>query len=68
MSELKDTQKIKVVALYEQTPKQVEPELIPTIKIAYFWPQKVKKKLPIKQIKFKARIEGDIENICCSAT
>ena len=28
----------------------------------------VAKKIPFNQIKLKARIEGDIENKCCSAT
>ena len=40
--------------------------LNPTIKIAYFLPQKAKK-IPINYIKSKAKIDGDIENVCCSA-
>ena len=54
MSELKETKKIKVVALYEQTPKQFEPQnslLLP------------KKKKNLNQIKLKAKIEGDKENL-----
>ena len=35
MSELKETKKIKVVALYEQTPQQIEPDPNPTQKIAH---------------------------------
>ena len=41
--------------------------LTSTIKIAIFLPQKAKK-IPLYKIKFKARIKGDIENVCCSAT
>ena len=44
MSELNETKKIKVIALYEP------------------------KKISLDQIKLKARIERDIENICCSTT
>ena len=65
MSELKEIKKIKVVALYEQTQKQVEPN--PNPRNSLFLPQKPKN-LPLNQIKLKARIEADIENICCSAT
>ena len=42
MSELKDTQKIKFVALYEVTPKQYEPE--PNPQNSLFLPQKAEKK------------------------
>ena len=58
MSELKETKKMKVIALYEWTPKQFEPD--PN-------PQKAKKK-PLDQMKLKARIEEKLGNICCSAT
>ena len=66
MSELKETRKIKVIALYEQTPKQFEFDPNPQ-KPSFFAP-KSQKKLPLNQIELKARIEGDIDNICCSAT
>ena len=62
MSELKETQKIKVIALYELTPKQFEPD--PNPQISLFLQQK----LTLNQIKLKARIKGDKENICCFAT
>ena len=65
MSELKETKKIKVFALYEQTKKQFEPD--PTPKNRLFLAQQSQKKLPINQIKSKAKIDGDIENVCCSA-
>ena len=65
MSELKKTNKIKVFALYEQTKKQFEPEPNPKNSL-FFCPTKPKK-LPINQIKSKAKIDGDIENVCCSA-
>ena len=66
MSELKETKKIKVVALYQYTPKQVEPDPNPKNTLC-FCPKK-QNKIPLNKIKLKARIEGDIENICCSAT
>ena len=66
MSELKERKKIKVVSLFEQTPKQVEPD--PNPKNSLFLAPKSQKELRLKQIKLKARIEGAIENICCSAT
>ena len=50
MSELKETNKMKVIALNEWTPKQFEP-------------LKKLKKNPLNQMKSKARIEGDKENI-----
>ena len=59
MLEWKETKKIKVVALYEQTPKQVEPD--PNPKNSLFCP-----KSPKNLDKIKARITGDIENICCT--
>ena len=65
MSELKETKKVKVAALYEQTQKQFEPDLNPQ-KSLFCAPKKAKKQ-PLNQMKLKARIEGDIENICCSA-
>ena len=61
-SEWNETKEIKVVALYELTPKQFEPD--PNPQISLFLQQK----LTLNQIKLKARIERDIENICCSAT
>ena len=66
MSELKETKKIKFVALYEQIPIKLEPD--PNPKNSLFFVPKSRKKLPLNQIKLKARIEGDIENKCCSAT
>ena len=52
MSELKETKKIKVVALYEQTQKQFEPDPNPQNRI--FWPQKRKKNtLKLDKIKGK---------------
>ena len=66
MSELKETKKIKVFPLYEQTTKQFEPE--PNSKNCQFFVQQSQKKLPINQIKLKAKIDGDIENVCCSVT
>ena len=65
MSELKETKKIKVFALYEQTKKQFEPD--PNPKNSLFLAQQSQKKLPINQIKSKAKNDGDIENVCCSA-
>ena len=61
MSELKEGKKIKVVTLYEQTQKQFEPD--PNPQNSLFW----SKIGPLNQMKLKARIEGDIENICCFA-
>ena len=55
MSELKETKKIKVVALYEQTPKQFEPD--PNEQNSPFFAPNT-----------KSMSEGDIENICCSPT
>ena len=45
-------------------PKLFEPD--PNPQIAYFSPKKGKKG-PLDYIKLKARFEGDIENLCCSA-
>ena len=64
MSELTETKKVKVVALYEQTPKQFETDPKPYNSL--FWPHKSQKR-HINQIRFKAKIEGDVENICCFA-
>ena len=66
MSELKETKKKKFFALYEQTKKQFEPD--PNSKNSLFFAPQSQEKLPINQIKLKAKINGDIENICCSAT
>ena len=55
MLELKETKMIKVVALYEQTPKQFETDPNPQ----NFCPKKPKQ-LPINQMKLKVRSEGDI--------
>ena len=57
MSELKEKKKIKVVALYRWTPKQFEPQ-------NSLFLQKKKKKITLNKIKLKARMEGDIVNIC----
>ena len=57
MSELNETKKIKVVALYELTPKQFEPD--PNPQNSLFLQQKINLKLDKTK-----RIEGDIENIC----
>ena len=65
MSELKVTKKMKVVALYDKTPKQFETDPNPQNNL--FFASK-SKKIPLNQIKLKTIIEGDIENICCSAT
>ena len=65
MSEWKESKKIIVVALYEWTPKRFEPNLNPQ-NVLFDAPKS--QKLPLNQMKLKARIEGDIENICCSAT
>ena len=51
MSELKDTKKIK----------QFEPD--PNSQNSLFWHHKNKKKRPLDQIRYEARIEGDMENI-----
>ena len=63
MSKLKEAKKTKFVALYRQMPNQFEPDPNPKI---IFTPQKPNKRPP-NQMKSKARNEGDIENICCSA-
>ena len=65
MSELKETKKTKFVALYEQTPKQFEPDSNPQNSL--FFAAKSQKS-PLNQIKLKARIEGDKESMCCFAT
>ena len=52
MSKLKEAKKIKVVALYEQTPKQFEPDPNPQNSL-FFAPKKLKK-MPFKQMKLKA--------------
>ena len=57
MPELKETKKIKVVAQFGPDPNPQNSLLCTK-----------SKRLPLDQIKQKARIEGDIENICCSAT
>ena len=53
MSESKETKKIKAVALYEQTPKHVEPDPNPNKNSLFFAPKR-QKKLPINWIKSKA--------------
>ena len=65
MPELKETKKIKLVALYEQTKNNLN--LTQTIKLAYFLPHKAKKIIH-KLGKSKAKIDGDIERECFSAT
>ena len=55
MLELKETKKMKIIALYEQTLKQFEPDHNPQYSI--FWPKKSKKR-PINQIELIAKIEG----------
>ena len=66
MSELKEKKKMKVMSLYEYTPKQFEPDPNPQNSLL-FYPKKPKKK-PLNQMELKARSEEDIENICFSAT
>ena len=51
MSELNETKKIKVVGLYELTPKQFEPDLNPQNSL--FFTKKAKKKLPVRAPKIK---------------
>ena len=63
MSELKKKKKMKISALYELTPKQFEPDHNPQNSL-YLCPKKPKR----NQIKLKARIEGNKENICYFAT
>ena len=58
MSELKETKEVKVVALYEQTRKQFEPD--PKPQNSLFWTSKSQKR-PLNQIRFKARIEEDMK-------
>ena len=65
MSELKETKKIKVVALYEQTQKQFEHDPNPPNSL-FFAPKS--QKINLKLDKSKARTEGDMEKICCSDT
>ena len=65
MSELKKTNKIKVFALYEQTKKQFEPD--PKPKNSLLFAPQSQERLPINQIKLQAKIDGDTENVCCSA-
>ena len=65
MSELKEIKKVKVVALYEQTPKPFEPDPNPQ-KSFFFATKKHEKSFELK--KLKTRIERDIKDICCSAT
>ena len=61
MSELKETKKMKIITLYEQTPKQLEPER--NNQNSLFLPQKAKKiALLLDEIK------SNIENKSCSAT
>ena len=43
---------MKIIALYEQTPKQFEPD--PNPQNSLFLPQKAKKKLPFDQMNLKA--------------
>ena len=62
MSELKGKKKMKVIALYEQTPKQFL-HSTPTPKVG----QNVKTDPNIKS-KSNARVEGNIENESCSTT
>ena len=65
MSEFKETQKMKVVQLYQQTPKQfLNPLPIP--KIAYQGPKN--KKDPKIKSKSNIIIERNIENKSCSTT
>ena len=53
MSELKETNKMKGIALYEQTPKQFEPDPNPQNSLL-FCPQKAKKDtLKLDEIKSK---------------
>ena len=65
MSELMETKKMKVFALNEQTKKPFEPDRNP--KNGLFFAPQSQEKLPINQIKLKAKIYGDTENVCCSA-
>ena len=67
LSELKETKKMKIIALYDQTPKQFEPDPIPKNSL-FVCPKKQKEKIPLNQIRIKAGIEEDIENTCCSAS
>ena len=64
--ELKETQKMKVVQLHEQTPKQfLNPS--PTPKIVHQGPKKSKMSPKLGQ-KSNVRIERNIENESCSTT
>ena len=45
MSELMETKKMKIITLYEKTPKQFEPE--PNNQNSLFLPQKAKKKITL---------------------
>ena len=66
MSELKDTQKMKVVQLHEQNPKQLL-NPTPNPKNSPRGPTKDKNDPKIKS-KSNLRIEGNIENESCSTT
>ena len=62
MSELKETKKMKIIALYEQTLKQFEPDPNPPNNL-FFAPKKLKKiALKLDEIK------SNIENKSCSNT
>ena len=65
MSELKETKKMKVVQLYERTPKQFS-NPTPT-QNSLLGPQKVKNDPKIKS-KSNVRIEGTQVNKSCSPT
>ena len=54
MSELKETKKMKIIALYEQTPKQFEPDLNPQNSL-FLPPKKAKKKPTLKLDKIKSK-------------
>ena len=61
MSELKETQKMKIVPLHKQTPKQFS-KPTPTPKLAHQGPKKAKNDPKIKS-KSNVGIEGSIRNI-----
>ena len=60
MPEMKETKKRKDVALYEQAPKQFEPDPSPRNSLIFCTKSK---KITLNQIKLKARIEGDVEHM-----
>ena len=67
MSELKETKKMKAIALYEQTPKLFEPDPNPKNSLL-FCPQKTKKNYPKFKSKSNVRIERNKENESFSTT